>query len=176
MCRFYDSVVGHGRPRSRIAITRIANEVSVWSWTEHRWQSRDTCFSANVTSIWPPFPEHFAYNPALFSIVARVRVLHVRKSRISSLMWCMFPILCPRRSSDSMYLCISRVDTNATHERAGSRHTRCLENLPQQILVFHVSRSIGTPFRSISADFSPAGWGKLINWSIHINWLLRESN
>lgn len=38
------------------------------------WAIRSYCFSAHSISVWPPFPKHFTYNPALFSIVAYVRV------------------------------------------------------------------------------------------------------
>jgi len=66
-------------------------------------RQRSYCFSAHSISIWPPFPKHFTYNPALFSIVTYVYAFHIRKSRISPQIWCMFPMLCPHRSSNSMY-------------------------------------------------------------------------
>lgn len=39
----------------------------------------------------------------LYSRSSHTYVSHIRKSRISPQLWCMFPILCPHRSSNSMY-------------------------------------------------------------------------
>lgn len=41
-----------------------------------QWQDNTQPLLFRDTSIWPPFPKHFTYNPALFSIVTYVCILY----------------------------------------------------------------------------------------------------
>jgi hypothetical protein len=149
---------GHRRPRSRL------HALPMKFPSELDW-------AAMTIARYMLFRERHIYLTAIsgtlrlqfcFILYRRVRIRPARAEVTYKFLDVMYvPDIAPSqvvRFNVSLYIARTNRYKRISLSRAGSRHTRCLENL--QILVRHVSSSLPLVVSPVNADLSPAKWGK----------------